>query len=112
MALMKTEGALHDKLRRWIDELHHLFRDVLRDHDHGHAPVRAAHGGPRAREPWLFSIVLVNMLAIANIPREFHLDHDWRAFLSSCVAMITLMVLFGLKMYPNMVSACPIPKTA
>jgi cytochrome d ubiquinol oxidase subunit II len=50
------------------------------------------HMAARVREnPWLFSIVLANMLAIANIPREFHLNHDRLAFLSSCAAIITLM---------------------
>ena len=60
------------------------------------------HMAERVREnPWLFSIALANMLAIANIPREFHHGSDWRAFLSSCAAMITLMVLFGLNLYPE-----------
>lgn len=27
--------------------------------------------------PWLFSIALANMLAIANIPREFHRGNNW-----------------------------------
>ena len=47
------------------------------------------------------------MLAIANIPREFHHGRDWRAFLSSCAAIITLMLLFGLNMYPNLVYSLP-----
>jgi cytochrome bd ubiquinol oxidase subunit II len=34
--------------------------------------------------PWLFSVALINMLAIPNVPREFHHGRDWRAFLSSC----------------------------
>jgi cytochrome d ubiquinol oxidase subunit II len=50
------------------------------------------HMTARVRDnPWLFSIALANMLAIANIPREFHHGRDWRAFLSSCAAIITLM---------------------
>ena len=57
--------------------------------------------------PWLFSIALVNMLAIANIPREIHRGRDGRAFASSCVAMVALMGLFGLEMYPNLVLSNP-----
>src|ERR1700690_50486 len=107
--VMKTEGALHDKLRLWamrsiiffvicavtltMATLLYVPRMAARVHDH----------------PWLFSIALVNMLAIANIPREFHHRRDWRAFLSSCAAMITLMVLFGLNMYPNLVYSLPDP---
>ena len=68
------------------------------------------HMAARVRaNPWLFSIALVNMLAIANIPREIHRGRDWRAFLSSCGAMITLMGLFGLEMYPNLVFSNPDP---
>jgi cytochrome d ubiquinol oxidase subunit II len=59
--------------------------------------------------PWLFSIALVNMLAIANIPREIHRGRDWWAFLSSCAVMITLMGLFGLEMFPNLVFSNPNP---
>ena len=60
------------------------------------------HMAARVRaNPWLFSIALVNMLAIANIPREIHRGRDWRAFLSSCAAMVALMGLFGLEMYPE-----------
>jgi len=51
----------------------------------------------------------VNMLAIANVPREIHYGRDWRAFVSSCVAMIALMGLFGLEMYPNLVLSNPLP---
>jgi cytochrome d ubiquinol oxidase subunit II len=62
------------------------------------------HMAARVRaNPWLFTLALANMLAIANIPREIHRGRDWWAFLSSCGAMITLMGLFGLEMYPNLV---------
>ena len=64
------------------------------------------------KNPWLLGIVLVNLLAIANIPREFHHGRDWRAFLSSCAAMITLMALFGLNMYPNLVYSLPNPENS
>ena len=100
-ALMKTEGALHDKLRGWINHCIIFFiicyavttMATLLYVPHMAARVRA--------NPWLFSIALANMLAIANIPREIHRGRDWRAFLSSCAAMITLMALFGLEMYPE-----------
>jgi cytochrome d ubiquinol oxidase subunit II len=70
--------------------------------------IYVPHMAARVRaNPWLFSIALLNMLAIANIPREIHRRRDWRAFISSCVAMIALMGLFGLEMYPNLVFSNP-----
>ncbi len=108
-ALMKTEGPLHDKLRRWITSCIIFFimcyaittMATLLYVPHMAARVRA--------EPWLFSIALLNMLAIANIPREIHHGRDGRAFISSCVAMGALMCLFGMEMYPNLVLSNPDP---
>ncbi len=106
-AVMKTEGELQTKLRGWINNSIIFFiicyavttMTTLLYVPHMAARVRA--------NPWLFSIALLNMLAIANIPREIHHGRDWRAFLSSCVAMIALMALFGLEMYPNLVLSNP-----
>jgi cytochrome d ubiquinol oxidase subunit II len=108
-ALLKTEDELHARLRGWINSTIIFFiicyavttMVTLLYVPHMAARVRA--------NPWLFSIALVNMLAIANIPREVHLHRDWRAFISSCVAMIALMGLFGLEMYPNLVLSNPQP---
>ncbi len=106
-ALMKTEGALHDRLRSWINNTIIFFiicYGITTMVTLLYVPQMAA----RMRaNPWLFSIALLNMLAIANIPREIHRGRDGRAFISSCVAMIALMGLFGLEMYPNLVLSNP-----
>jgi cytochrome d ubiquinol oxidase subunit II len=108
-ALLKTDGPLHDKLRGWITNCIIFFIICYATTTMAtllYVPQMAA----RVRaNPWLFSIALLNMLAIANIPREIHRGRDWRAFLSSCVAMIALMGLFGLEMYPNLVLSNPLP---
>jgi cytochrome d ubiquinol oxidase subunit II len=108
-ATMKTEGELHERLRGWINNTIIFFiicyavttMATLLYVPHMAARVRA--------NPWLFSIALLNMLAIANIPREVTRRRHGRAFLSSCVAMISLMALFGLEMYPNLVLSNPNP---
>jgi cytochrome d ubiquinol oxidase subunit II len=108
-ALLKTDGPLHDKLRGWITNCIIFFiicYAITTMATLLYVPQMAA----RVRaNPWLFSIALLNMLAIANIPREIHRGRDGRAFLSSCVAMIALMGLFGLEMYPNLVLSNPLP---
>jgi len=106
-AVMKTEGGLHDKLRGWVTNCIIFFiicyatttMATLLYVPHMAARVRA--------NPWLFSVALLNMLAIANIPREIHHGRDWRAFVSSCAAMIALMGLFALEMFPNLVLSKP-----
>jgi cytochrome bd ubiquinol oxidase subunit II len=108
-ALMKTEGALHDRIRGWVGNCIIFF--IM-----GYAITTMAtllyvpHMAARVRSnPWLFSIAVLNMLAIANIPREIHHGRDGRAFVSSGVAMVALMGLFGLEMFPNLVLSNPDP---
>jgi cytochrome d ubiquinol oxidase subunit II len=107
--VMKTEGELHDKVRGWVNNTIIFFiicyaittMATLLYVPHMAEAVRSS--------PWLFTVALVNMLAIANIPREIHHGRDFRGFLSSCVAMIALMTLFGLEMFPNLVLSNPEP---
>lgn len=109
-AAMKTEGELHEQLRGWINNTIIFFvvcyaittMATLLYVPHMAARVRA--------NPWLFSIAVVNMLAIANIPREVTRRRDGRAFVSSCVAMLALMTLFGLEMYPHLILSNPNPE--
>ena len=108
-ALMKTEGPLHDRLRSWINHCI-IFFIICYATTTMATLLYVPHMAARMRaNPWLFSIALLNMFAIANIPREIHRGQDWRAFISSCVAMIALMGLFGLEMYPNLVLSNPAP---
>jgi cytochrome d ubiquinol oxidase subunit II len=110
--VMKTEGALHDKLRRWAMSSI-IFFVICAATTTMATLLYVPHMADRVRvHPWLFSIVLVNMLAIANIPREFHHNRDWLAFLSSCGAIITLMLLFGLNLFPNLVYSLPNPENS
>ena len=104
---MKTEGPLRDKLRGWIINCM-IFFIICYAVTTMATLLYVPHMAARVRSnPWLFSIALLNMLAIANIPREIHYHRDGRAFLSSCVAMVALMGLFGLEMFPNLVLSNP-----
>ncbi|MBM3881963.1 MAG: cytochrome d ubiquinol oxidase subunit II [Verrucomicrobia bacterium] len=108
-AVLKTEGALQARLRSWVNRTIIAFivcyaittMATLLYVPHMAARMRA--------HPWLFSVALVNMLAIANIPRAIQHRREGQAFLSSCVAMAALMGLFGLELYPNLVLSQPEP---
>ena len=105
--VMKTEGELHEKLRSWAMISLAIFVVC-------YLAVTAATLAfiPHMTEtlkayPWLFVIAGLNALAIANIPREITHRNDARAFFSSCAAMVALMTLFGIGMFPNMVYSMP-----
>ncbi len=106
---MKTEGPLQARIRTWINPLIIAFI-VL----YSITSMATLLYVPRMTEilranPWLFAVVVLMVLAIANIPREIHHGRDWAAFLSSCTTMLLLMALFGLGMFPNLVYSLPNP---
>src|SRR5215469_8963895 len=109
---MKTEGELHDKLRRWaMNSI--IFFVICAAITTMVTLLYVPRMAEQLKEhPWLFSIALLNMLAIANIPREFHHGNDGRAFLSSCATMATLMALFGINQFPNLVYSSPNPENS
>ncbi len=53
--------------------------------------------------PVLFLVALLNMLAVANIPRELHRGKEFMAFLSSSASIAALMALFAIGIFPNFV---------
>ena len=110
--VMKTEGKLHDKLRAWaMNSI--IFFVICAAMLTMATLLYVPHLAARVRDnPWLFSVALANMLAIANIPREFHHGNDGRAFLSSCAAIVTLMALFALNVFPNLVTSLPHPENS
>ena len=110
--VMKTEGELHDKLRVWARRSI-IFFVICAVTLTMATLLFVPHLAPRVREnPWLFSVAVANMLAIANVPREFQQGRDGRAFLSSCAAIVTLMVLFALNSFPNLIYSLPNPENS
>lgn len=110
--LMKTEGELHDMVRGWVPKLIGLFVA-------GYVVTTALilifvpHMTTTLYDnPILFIVPILNVLAIANIPREISRGNDFKAFVSSCVAMVLLMGLFGIGMYPDMIFSNPIAENS
>lgn len=109
-AVMKTEGELHDRIASWINNTIIFFiicYAVTTMATLLYVPHMTAYF---KQHPLLFGLALLNLLAIANIPREIHKKRDFFAFLSSCVGMILLMTIFGLGQFPNMLLSNPNPE--
>jgi len=108
--VMKTEGELHNNLRRWVNNAIIFFiicyaattAATLLYVPHMIETIKAY--------PLFFVLPLLNALAIANIPREIYHGRDWRAFLSSCASIAALMTLFGIGMFPDLIFSQPNPE--
>jgi cytochrome d ubiquinol oxidase subunit II len=50
-------------------------------------------------------LVVLNVLAVADIPRAAFLNKMGQAFVASCTAIATLTFLFGIALWPNLLTA-------
>ncbi|MDZ4799054.1 MAG: cytochrome d ubiquinol oxidase subunit II [Bryobacteraceae bacterium] len=58
-----------------------------------------------AKYPWAAAIVVLNVLAVANIPRSVFRNRPVQAFASSVVTIVCLVSLFGLALFPFLVAS-------
>jgi cytochrome bd ubiquinol oxidase subunit II len=108
--VLKTEGDLQARFRRW--SIHAIIFFVV---CYATSTMATLIYVPRMTEyfrsfPILFVLAVINMLAIADIPRELHHRRDFRAFLASCASMTALLTLFGVGTFPNLVISNPHPE--
>ncbi|MCY3019950.1 MAG: cytochrome d ubiquinol oxidase subunit II [Planctomycetota bacterium] len=100
---LKTEGELQKRIHDWVWTTFGIFLVFYML-----ATVFTLAKVPHAvrnfeRAPWAWTIVVANVLAIANIPRAIYLGRPVYAFLSSCATIAALIVLFGAALFPNIV---------
>ncbi len=107
--VMKTEGELQNRIRSWINNTI-IFFIICYAATTMATLLYVPHMTDNFRDhPVLFLLPLLNMLAIANIPREIHHKREFRAFLSSCASVAALLALFGVGMYPDLIFSNPNP---
>jgi cytochrome bd ubiquinol oxidase subunit II len=103
--VMKTEGEFHDKMRVWINPAIITFI-ILYAITTVATLIYMPHMSEAIKErPVFFLIALINMLAIANIPREIYRGRDGVAFACSCLNIVCLMALYGIGTFPNIIRA-------
>jgi len=105
--VMKTEGDLQDRIRRWINKtiavfiIFYTLTTIV-------TLLFASHMVENFFKcPWLTILPVLNILAIANIPRMISKGRDFYAFLSSCASIVALLAIFGLGMYPDLIISNP-----
>ncbi|MCE5319264.1 MAG: cytochrome d ubiquinol oxidase subunit II [Parachlamydia sp.] len=108
--MLKTEGEFHEKMRRFVNPTI-IFFIMCYAIATVATLIYMTHMTATIKErPIFFLIALINMFAIANIPREIYHGNDGRAFIASCVNIVCLLALFGIGTYPNVVRAINDPE--
>lgn len=104
---MKTEGPLQKRVHDWIWRGFGCFliMYVL-------VTIMTLVLIPRTiqtfqQHSWAWILVLLNVLAIANIPRATFQRRPGYAFVSSSATIAALVCLFGMALYPNLVTSRP-----
>ncbi len=108
--VMKTDGELQNRIRGWVNNTIIFFVISYVTTTMAtliYYPHMVEHF---KQHPTLFLVALLNMLAIANIPREIFHGREFRAFLSSCASIIALLALFAIGLFPNIVLSNPNPE--
>jgi len=100
---LKTEGELQKRLHRWqwrcfgFFLVLYLFTTVYTLVE---IPLATRNF---SRHPWVWLVVGLNMLAIANIPRAIFRGRGVYAFVSSCATVGALTFFVGVALFPELV---------
>jgi cytochrome d ubiquinol oxidase subunit II len=106
--ILKTAGSLQQQLRQWTTLTVPAYLTgflVLNSITIFTCPHIAA---ALRQRPLILSVSFVAALLVTfNILRELRRGHEGRAFVSSCLSIVTLMLLFGAAVYPNLIFSLP-----
>ena len=103
--VMKTEGEIQKKVKGWVNNSI-IFFVICYVSTTMATLIYYPHMTQHFKDaPWLFFLALLNMLAIANIPREIHHQKEFKAFLSSCASIAALLALFAAGIFPDIVKS-------
>ncbi|NGX37189.1 MAG: Cytochrome bd-I ubiquinol oxidase subunit 2 [Chlamydiae bacterium] len=109
--VMKTQGELHDRMRRYVPRCIALFiilYIVVTIATHYDKPYMIA---PMLKYPALFLVPLVSLTTIISVPFLMKHQKDGWAFLSSCLSIALLLSLVTIGTYPYMLRSTVNPET-
>ncbi|MBW7888678.1 MAG: cytochrome d ubiquinol oxidase subunit II [Bacteroidetes bacterium] len=101
--VMKTVGEMQQLIRQWVNNTIIFFIICYAATTMATLIYMPHMAEPFKNHPLLFVLALLNMLAIANIPREIHHGNEFRAFLSSSASIAAFLALFAIGIFPNLV---------
>jgi cytochrome bd ubiquinol oxidase subunit II len=100
---LKTEGELQERVHRWIWRTFGIFLVLYML-----TTIYTLAAMPQAIKnfeaaPATWAVVVLNVLAVANIPRAVYHGQPGRAFFSSSCTIAALTFLFGVALFPNLI---------
>lgn len=102
---LKTEGKLQEHVHSWMWRGFGIFLVLyMLTTIYTLAAVPAAVRNFQDHA-WAWIVVVLNVLAIANIPRSIYHQKPLQAFVSSALTIVGFIFLFSIALYPNMVTA-------
>jgi cytochrome d ubiquinol oxidase subunit II len=102
---LKTEGRLQQQIHRWMWRtfgfflVAYLLTTIITLTQMPSAVENFRHF------PWAWGVVVLNVLAIANIPRAIFLNRPGYAFISSCCTIAAFVFLFMVALFPNLIAS-------
>jgi cytochrome d ubiquinol oxidase subunit II len=100
---LKTEGALQQRVHRWMWITFGLFLMMYVTVTVYTLTTIPHATGKYDDYPWAWIVPILNVLAIANIPRAIYKGRPFYGFISSSCTIAAFTFLFGLTLFPNMI---------
>ncbi len=107
---LKTEGDLQQRLVPFMWSTFGVFLVLYMLGTIATLVLRPEVTANLKSHPEGWAIVLLNVLAIANIPRAIYKGRPGYAFLSSSATIVALVTLFGAALFPNLVWSSVAPE--
>jgi len=102
---LKTEGDLQQRLFNWMKRTYYMFLALfvfVTLWSVFFVPASLQHFG---EYPILWLVPVLNILAIANIPRALKKQKPFYAFINSCCVISALVFLFSAALFPDLLPA-------
>ncbi len=100
---LKTGGELQARVHRWIWRTFGFFLVLYMLTTIATLATMPWTTRNLASHPWAWAVVVLNVLAVANVPRAIYKGRPLYAFVSSCCTIAALVFLFGVALYPNLI---------
>lgn len=100
---LKTDGDLQSRVRKWFWKAFFAFLFfylLTTGVTLAYVPTAITNF---KYAPWAWIVVVLDVFAIANVPRAVYLNRPIRAFVTSCCVIAAKVFLFGIAIFPNLI---------